>query len=51
MSWVGEKMAKFGEKWHHAYINTIAKAVASLMAPDKGEGNKLTYDNPKGSKR
>jgi len=46
IKWVGDKMAKFGDKWHHAYIDTIAKGVAKLMPPNK-EGVKPTYKDPK----
>lgn len=40
--WAGQKMAKFGKKWHHAYINTIAMAVAGVMQP-KGDGTPAHY--------
>jgi len=42
----GEKIAKFGDKWHHAYINTIATAVAKFMPAD-ANGQKPNYKDPK----
>lgn len=37
---VGEKVAKFGEKWHHAYEGSIKKFVLKMyptLAPDKAD--------------
>lgn len=41
----GQKLEKFGHKWHHAYIDVIAKGVAMVM-PKDANGQKPNYKDP-----
>jgi hypothetical protein len=41
----GQKLEKFGHKWHHAYIDLIAKGVAVVM-PKAANGQKPNYKDP-----